>query len=108
MSTIQIPPAPYAKSRTTGFCVIDVLQFLHGRPWDDVAMGFVQALRPDKVRISQDGETKTDFLVGRITVYVDNQALIQNIRWEVEVGLPYGVKDGRDLMLRAGLIKGAA
>lgn len=78
------------------YTVIDVLSFLRGKPWDDVALGYVHALRPSSIRISH-GETKCDGRTWRVTVFLDEAERIESIEQEVEVGLPDNVEDGYEL-----------
>lgn len=70
---------------------VDVLPFLIGKPWDNVALAFVHGLRPSSIRVTQDSVT-LDSRVWRVTVYVDSNNIIEKIRQEVEVGLPDGVE----------------
>ncbi len=79
-----------------GFYSVKALEFLNGRPWDDIALGFVHGLRPCAIRVVR-GEEKTDARTWRVTVYVDDKNIITGIRQEVEVWLPEGVQHGADL-----------
>lgn len=81
---------------SVGFTSIRVLEFLHGKLWDDIALGYVHALRPSTVRISH-GAIKCDARTWRVTVYIDDNDRIEYIEQEVEVGLPHGIDDGYDL-----------
>jgi len=79
-----------------GFTSIEVLEFLKNKPWDDVALGFVHALRPEIIRVIQyNGGTQLDARTWRVTVYLnkDNKT-IQEITQEVQVGLPKGCAHG--------------
>lgn len=78
-----------------GYTVINVLNFLKGRPWDDVALAYVHALRPSHIRVVIDG-TQLDSQPWRVTVYLDDNK-IRAIHQEVEVGLPDGCKNGGGL-----------
>lgn len=79
-----------------GYTSIKVLEFLNGRPWDDIALAYVHALRPYAVRVVKGGET-CDAVQNRVTVYVDADNIITGMRQEVEVWLPDGVENGHDL-----------
>lgn len=79
-----------------GFTSIKVLEFLNGRPWDDIALAYVHGLRPDCIRVVI-GEEKCNANTWRVTVYVDDANKITGIRQEVEVWLPEGVENGHDL-----------
>jgi hypothetical protein len=90
---------PYAESNRTGFLVMEPLGVLVGRPWDGVAMGMLQSLRPSRVEIVKAGQgTKLDTCLWRVRVYLeeDNQT-IERIEQEVQVGLPEGIENGHDL-----------
>lgn len=85
-----------------GYCSIKVLEFLWGRPWDDIALAFVHGLRPRSIRVVRAEET-CDAMTDRVTVYVDDPkrpGIITSIRQEVEVWLPEGVENGHDLKQR--------
>jgi hypothetical protein len=78
-----------------GWTSIDVLPFLIGRKWDERALGFVHALRPTYIRVTQ-GEETTDARTWRVTVTVDENDVIQEMRQEVEVGLAEDWQNGYD------------
>lgn len=80
----------------TSYTVIDVLQCLWGKPWDDVAVAYVQALRPSCVRVTE-GLCKADGWTNRVTVFIDEDNIITKIHQEVRVGLPEGVVHGEAL-----------
>lgn len=75
---------------------INVLAFLNGKPWDDLALGYVHALRPSSIRVTE-GIIKLDARVWRVTVYIDKDNIIETIEQEVEVGLPENVANGEAL-----------
>lgn len=79
-----------------GYTSIKMLEFLNGRPWDDIALAYVHALRPYAIRVVNGAET-CDAVTWRVTVYVDAANVITGIRQEVEVWLPEGVENGYDL-----------
>ena len=76
-----------------------VLRFLQGRPWDEIALAWVHALRPSMIRVVR-GEETLDAVCWRVSVYLGAGGLIQSVRQEVEVGLPEGVEDGHDLRVK--------
>ena len=81
-----------------GYTVIEVLHFLRGHSWDEIARAYLHALRPSEVRvIAHDAPTKTDAVVWRVTTYLDVDGAIDRIVQEVEVELPDGVAHGFDL-----------
>jgi hypothetical protein len=81
-----------------GFMALPVLSQLIGRKWDAVALGLVHSLRPSAVRVTRDEET-TDAVCWRVTVRVDGADRVEEIYQEVEVGLPDGIKNGREMRL---------
>lgn len=89
----------YAPPEDIGYESIEVLHFLKGRQWDEMALGFVHSLRPSYIRVTEDC-IKCDARLWRVTVYVSNDGVIRKITQEVELGLPDGVSDG-DNMMRA-------
>jgi hypothetical protein len=89
-------PYDARKAGRYGFTSIKMLEFLNGRPWDDIALAYVHALRPDSIRVVR-GEEKMNAHTWRVTVYVDADDKITGIRQEVEVWLPDGVENGFDL-----------
>lgn len=88
--------APYEPIDHRSFLSIRVLEFLNGRPWDDLALNLVHSLRPSSIRVTT-GEVKCDARTWRVTVYVSKDNIIQKIRQEVEVGLLGDLKNGSDL-----------
>lgn len=85
-----------------GFCCVEVLHFLNGKPWDDVALAFVESLRPTHLRVISPGKgTQIDAQTWRVTVYLnDDDKTIEKIKQEVQVGLPDDVQHGGDLLGR--------
>lgn len=81
-----------------GWTSIEVLEFLKGKAWDDVALGYVHSLRPSHVRVT-DGMVQLDAQVWRVTVFVTEANTIERIEQEVEVGLPDGVPHGHGLAI---------
>ena len=78
---------------TIGFASIEPLPFLHGRKWDDIALAWVHALRPSRIRVT-NGWEQMDARTWRVTVTVDESGVITNIRQEVQVGMPHGIDGG--------------
>ena len=87
---------PYVKPSHIGFSDTPVLEFLKGRKWDKIALGYVHSLRPSGIRVIMNWMT-ADAHSWRVTVVVDSDDIIQKISQEVEVGLPDGVKHGHGL-----------
>ena len=79
-----------------GWTTIEVLPFLRGLAYDDLARSYVHALRPSEVRVST-GLLKSDAITWRVTVMVDDANTIAEITQEVEVALPSGVAHGHAL-----------
>lgn len=86
----------FVAARRCGYLNITVLPELTGCPWDEVAMGYVQGLRPSVLRVVK-GEETTDGCTWRVTVYLDEQDRIKKIHQEVVVGLPQGINCGGEL-----------
>ena len=86
----------YQAGGVRGFLSVKVLPFLNGRPWDDIALGYVHSLRPSMIRVIRDEETM-DAQTWRVSVYVYDGNIIESIRQEVEVWLPDGIGCGADL-----------
>lgn len=81
---------------SVGFLSIEVLAFLNGQPWDDVARAYIHALRASEVRIST-GALKSDAKLWRVTVMLAPGEIIEEITQEVEVVLPAGIQHGHAL-----------
>ena len=82
-----------------GFTCIPVLAFLNGKPWDNMALNYVHALRPNYIRVVEHhGGITADAYSWRVTVWLqpDNRT-IGRIEQEVEVGL-IGCRFGDDLI----------
>ncbi|HYE57390.1 MAG TPA: hypothetical protein VD948_02745 [Rhodothermales bacterium] len=94
-----------------GFAVIPVLEFLRGKPWDDLAANMLAALRPSFVRVANVRSAVTCDAIGwRVTVWIrEDDKTIDRIDQEVEVGLegelPGGrvLQHGHDLMCQLGV-----
>jgi len=87
-----------------GFTVVESLPFLKGRPWDDIALGYVHALRPTSVRVIAYREgAQLDSRTWRVTVHLDEKGNIRSIEQEVQVGLPDGHRSCRELNQLVGL-----
>lgn len=86
-----------------GWKSINVLEFLNGKTWDDLALGYVHALRPSSIRVTKGGIT-LDARVWRVTVHINEDKTIKSIQQEVEVGLPETVAHGE--AMRAALAHG--
>lgn len=86
----------YDKPDRRGYTSLNVLSFLKGKKWDEVALAYVHSLRPSSIRVSKD-EITLDARCWRVTVMVDENDIIKEISQEVEVGLPEGVAHGHAL-----------
>lgn len=92
---------PFKEWSAQGYTTIQPLPFLHGRPWGDVALGYVHALRPTRLRVVQD-VAQLDAQTWRVTVWLmPDGVTIKRIVQEVAVGLPDGISSGHDLELAA-------
>lgn len=80
----------------TSFTTIECLSFLKGRPWDAVALGYIHGLRPTSIRVTTGLQT-LDARVGRVTVRVNKDHIIEHISQEIQVGLPDGIDNGHHL-----------
>lgn len=80
-----------------GFLSIEPLAFLHGKPWNDIALAYVHALRPTRVRVVQDS-AQMNSERWRVTVWLEKDGVtINSISQEVEVGLPDNIRNGSEL-----------
>ena len=84
------------------YCKIRVLEFLNGKPWNNMAANYLMALRPSYVRVTK-GEITLDSCLWRVTVYIDNNNIIEYIEQEVEAGL-IGIVNGSHLYQHRFLI----
>lgn len=75
---------------------IEILPFLIGRKWDEIALAYVHAVRPTYIRVVRSSQT-LDAREGRVTVNVDKDDIITNIEQEVQVALPEGIAHGHHL-----------
>lgn len=89
--------APFKPWDRIGRTQIAPLEFLHGRPWDDVALAYVHALRPSHIRVIGEW-TQADAEAWRVTVTIaDDGSTIRDIIQEVDVGLPDKAAHGEAL-----------
>lgn len=88
------PNSVYPRSYTS----VEVLEFLRGQPWDDIALNWVHSLRPSMIRVVTGAET-SDAKTWRVTVCVDESNIIRSIRQEVEVRIE-GCEHGHDLQVK--------
>jgi len=84
------------EAQATGYTDIEVLPFLKGKKWDEIAVGYVHGVRPDTIRVTT-GMCKANAHPWRVTVIVDDENTILKITQEVEVALPSGVAHGEAL-----------
>lgn len=84
-----------------GFTTVSHFAFLNGRELDEVALSFIHALRPSKVRVVF-GSVKCDACNWRVTIclYGVNDRRIKEITQEVEVALPDDCENSDDLWNR--------
>jgi len=86
-----------------GYTVIECLQCLKGKPWNDYALGLVHGLRPSTLRVIQDS-IQLSAIDWRVTVWLKPDGkTIKRIEQEVEVGLPDGCHHGHHLGELIGL-----
>lgn len=84
--------------KSYSFTSFQILEFLTGKPWDEVALACCTAFNPSYIRVT-DGLVNLDGRVGRITVLIDeNTKLIKKITQEVRVELPEKIRSGSALM----------
>lgn len=88
----------YVEPEAQSYTVIDVLPFLRGRPWDEIALAYVHALRPSTIRVNNTDCWKLDARNWRVSVLLAaDDRTIRRITQEVAVGLPDGISCGHDL-----------
>ncbi len=88
----------YEQPDCVGYLSLEVLPYLKGRKWDEIALGFVHSLNPDCIRVVKYNQgTKCDARTGRVTVQLDENENIAFIDHEVSVGLPEGIRNGHEL-----------
>lgn len=78
---------------------LDILPILIGKKWNDIALGIVHAVRPSSIRVIQGGSYTLDSRSWRVTVFIDENDIIEKISQECVVGLPDGIEHGRHLRL---------
>ncbi len=82
------------------YTTIHILQELLGKPFDEVALAYITAVKPTMLRvIPHDGSTTMDARNGRVTMSLDKDGLISRITQEVEVSLPDTISTGHHLGL---------
>lgn len=81
--------------------VIPVLEFLNGRPWNNVALNYVMGLRPSTIRVTA-GEVAADSYTWRVTVHLElDGRTVKHIEQEVQT-MGVGCRYGADLKLHLG------
>lgn len=88
----------YEPGKRLGFTVLPILEFLKGKPWDEVALACVSAFHPSAIRVTR-GECTLDAYEQRVTVYLDEDDKIESIEQEVTVSLPDGIIHGHALRI---------
>ena len=58
---------------------------LTGKKFDNLAVAVIHSVKPSKIRVSTDGCVTTDAIHGRVTVFLDENGLIDHVMQEVEV-----------------------
>jgi len=86
----------YVTPERSGCAVIDVLVFLIGLQWGEIALAYVNALNPSMIRVTEESEAD-DWVNRRVAVWVSKNGIITSISQEVVVGLPDGVNNGQEL-----------
>ena len=87
------------KRKNTIWAVIPVLEFLWGQPWNNLALNYVQALRPSSIRVADKGVT-ADCQTWRVTVWLEKDGrTIKRMEQECEPG-SIGARHGHDLQLK--------
>ena len=93
-------PLP-GKDIRVGYTTIEVLEFLKGKPWNNLAYDALAALRPSAIRATT-GKITADSMTWRVTVYLEeDKRTIRRIEQEVAVG-KVGVKTGYDFAMKLG------
>jgi hypothetical protein len=88
------------ESSRYGFLSVELLGFLTGKPWDEVALAYVSALRPSYIRvIRHNGSQTMDAMNDRVTVHLGEDDKIEDITQEVQVWLPERVAHGDALRI---------
>ena len=90
--------APYTPPVKRGIIMVETLSFLNGTKLDDVAMSWIDSLRPSSIRIRRIGDSCTKNVRSwRVTILVDQNDVIQEIGQEIGVGLYGEMQHGNDL-----------
>lgn len=88
---------PFVPWDTRGFLLLEVLSFLNGETWNEIALGYVHSLRPSHIRVVRGG-TQMDAQTWRVTVHLNkDDKTIDRITQEVQVGLPDQCAHGQAL-----------
>jgi hypothetical protein len=81
-----------------GFTSVDILPNLIGKPWNDVALGYVHGMNPTHIRVIDGRGEQLDAQTGRVTIHLNSKTkLIESIDQEIRVGLPEGIPHGQGL-----------
>ncbi len=89
-----IEPPDLRKQGCHSSTSLTVLPELTGKPWDEVALAYVMALRPSVIRVCEIGHL--DSWPRRVTVWMKDDK-ISRIQQEVDVCLPDGIVHGTSL-----------
>lgn len=75
---------------------LPILGFLTGLPWNPVTEAYAVGLNPERIVVT-GGEVTTDFVHGRITIYLNRQGMIQEATMELLAPLPDGIANSAEL-----------
>ncbi len=79
------------------YTVIPVLEFLNGRPWNNMALNIIESVRPTAIEVVKpNGAVTLDCYSWRVRVYLDEKQLIERIEQEVQCGC-VGFRNGQDI-----------
>lgn len=85
-----------------GWCSLPIFEFLWGKKKFDASVYYaLSAFKPSSIRVLRFNEDllTADSWLGRITVFLDKDDIINRIDYEVDVGLPRGIAHGNSLMM---------
>ena len=89
---------PYSTPNSYGQTSVEVLTFLRGHPWDEVALAYACSVQPSCIRVVPfNACIHTNAVPWRLTVYLDCLDRISSCEQEVIVGLPPDVRHAHAL-----------
>lgn len=83
----------------SSYTTISILEFLNGKLWDEVALAYVLAMKPSVLRVTTDA-VSLDGDTNRITIFVNEDNTIRQIRKEICIYLPNGIANGYEMEMR--------